>query len=223
MLKLLLILLIGLVFVDRRRIVWKILGNAVGWISILIGLVGVLYHLNSSFFEERTLKSLTYSAPFAAPLAYTGLGFLLLLNRMVDANSMEWPKWVLFMAVGGYAGNFVFSLMDHAGNGFFNPAEWVPVIAGALAIGFLVMPLLVKVSRGFLTLCVVLLLLEAAIGVWGFVLHASANLRGPSLRAFDNFVYGAPPFAPLLFPNLVALGLLALWRLWQFVPTTHHD
>jgi len=113
--------------------------------------------------------------------------------------------------------------MDHAGNGFFNPAEWVPVIAGALAIGFLVMPLLVKVSRGFLTLCVVLLLLEAAIGVWGFVLHASANLRGPSLRAFDNFVYGAPPFAPLLFPNLVALGLLALWRLWQFVPTTHHD
>jgi len=217
------ILLIGLVFVDRRRIVWKILGNAVGWISILIGLVGVLYHLNSSFFEERTLKSLTYSAPFAAPLAYTGLGFLLLLNRMVDANSMEWPKWVLFMAVGGYAGNFVFSLMDHAGNGFFNPAEWVPVIASALAIGFLVMPLLVKVSRGFLTLCVVLLLLEAAIGVWGFVLHASANLRGPSLRAFDNFVYGAPPFAPLLFPNLVALGLLALWRLWQFVPTTHHD
>jgi len=217
------ILLIGLVFVDRRRIVWKILGNAVGWISILIGLVGVLYHLNSSFFEERTLKSLTYSAPFAAPLAYTGLGFLLLLNRMVDANSMEWPKWVLFMAVGGYAGNFVFSLMDHAGNGFFNPAEWVAVIAGALAIGFLVMPLLVKVSRGFLTLCVVLLLLEAAIGVWGFVLHASANLRGPSLRAFDNFVYGAPPFAPLLFPNLVALGLLALWRLWQFVPTTHHD
>jgi len=169
------ILLIGLVFVDRRRIVWKILGNAVGWISILIGLVGVLYHLNSSFFEERTLKSLTYSAPFAAPLAYTGLGFLLLLNRMVDANSMEWPKWVLFMAVGGYAGNFVFSLMDHAGNGFFNPAEWVPVIAGALAIGFLVMPLLVKVSRGFLTLCVVLLLLEAAIGVWGFVLHASAT------------------------------------------------
>jgi hypothetical protein len=217
------ILLIGLVFAERRRIVWKILGNIVGSISILIGLVGVLYHLNSSFFEERTLKSLTYSAPFAAPLAYTGLGFLLVLNRMVDANSMEWPKWVLFMAVGGYAGNFVFSLMDHAGNGFFNPVEWVPVIASALAIGFLVMPLLVKVSRGFLALCVVLLLLEAAIGVWGFVLHASANLRGPSVRAFDNFVYGAPPFAPLLFPNLVALGLLALWRLWQFVPATQPD
>ena len=207
------ILLIGLVLSERRSL-RKILGHAVGWIAILVGLVGVLYHLNSSFFYEHTLRSLTYSAPFAAPLAYTGLGFLLVLNRMVDPNSLEWSQWVLFMALGGYAGNFVFSLMDHAGNGFFNPVEWIPVAASALAIGFLLMALLVKVSRGFLGLCVVLLLLEAAIGVWGFVLHASANLRGPSVHAFDNFVYGAPPFAPLLFPNLVALGLLALWRMW---------
>jgi len=98
--------------------------------------------------------------------------------------------------------------------------EWVPVVASALAIGFLLTPLLAKVSREFLGLCVVLLLLEAVVGIWGFVLHAMANLRGPSVHAFDNFVYGAPPFAPLLFPNLVALGLLALWRMWQFVPTS---
>ena len=216
-----LVLIVGLVLVEPQRMLWKILGHAVGWIAILVGLAGVLYHLNSSFFDERTLKSLTYSAPFAAPLAYTGLGFLLLLNRMVDTNSLEWSQWVLFMALGGYAGNFIFGLMDHASNGFFNRVEWVPVVASALGVGFLLTPLLVKVSRRFLSLCVVLLLLEAAIGVWGFVLHTSANLRGPSVHAFDNFVYGAPPFAPLLFPNLVVLGLLALWRMWQFVPTTH--
>ncbi len=216
-----LILLIGLAFVDRQRALWRILGHIVGWIAILVGLAGVLYHLNSSFFHEHTLKSLTYSAPFAAPLAYTGLGFLLVLNRMVDTDSLEWSQWVMFMALGGYAGNFIFSLTDHAGNGFFKRVEWVPVIASALAIGFLLTPLLVKVSRGFLGLCVAVLLLEGLTGVWGFVLHAEANLRGPSIHAFDNFVYGAPPFAPLLFPNLVALGLLALWRMWQFVPTTH--
>jgi len=215
------ILLVGLPFAEQRRILWKITGHAVGWIAILIGLAGVLYHLNSSFFHEHTLRSLTYSAPFAAPLAYTGLGFLLVLNRMVDTNSLEWSQWVLFMALGGYAGNFIFSLTDHAGNGFFNPVEWVPVGASALAIGFMLTPLLIKVSREYLGLCVVVLLIEAVIGVWGFVLHASANLRGPSVHAFDNFVYGAPPFAPLLFPNLVALGLLALWRMWQFVPITH--
>src|SRR4051794_12908066 len=47
---------------------WRDIGYLVGWISILVGLGGVLYHLESRFFLDRTLKSLTYAAPFAAPL-----------------------------------------------------------------------------------------------------------------------------------------------------------
>jgi hypothetical protein len=39
------------------------------------------------------------------------------------------------------------------------------------------------------------------------------NLRGPSVHAFDNFIYGAPPMASLLFPNLVILGMMGLWQL----------
>ena len=54
-------------------------------VAVGIGLVGVVLHLDSRFFHERTLKSLVYAAPFAAPLAYTGLGLLLVMNRMVDA------------------------------------------------------------------------------------------------------------------------------------------
>jgi len=50
-------------------------------------------------------------------------------------------------------------------------------------------------------------------GLWGFVLHAEGNLRGPSVHAFENFIYGAPPMAPLLFPNLMVLGIIALWQL----------
>ena len=56
-------------------------------------------------------------------------------------------------------------------------------------------------------------MLEAGVGLWGFVLHAAGNLRGPSVHAFDNFIYGAPPMAPLLFPNLMVLGIIALWQL----------
>ena len=41
----------------------------------------------------------------------------------------------------------------------------------------------------------------------------SANLHGPSIHAFENFIYGAPPMAPLLFPNLMVLGIIALWQL----------
>ena len=189
-------LLMGLAFQRKRPLVWKLMGHVVGWAAILIGLTGVVLHLDSSFFYERTIRSLTYSAPFAAPLAYTGLGFLLLLNRLQKSDSEEWARWVLFMALGGFIGNIVFSLTDHAGNGFFDALEWIP-----------------GVSKRFLALCAAVLLLEAGVGAWGFVLHAQRNLAGPSIHAFDNFIYGAPPLAPLLFPNLVALGLLALWRL----------
>lgn len=207
------VLLLALALRARWNAVWKDLGYLVGWSAIGIGLTGVILHLQSHFFIERTLRSLTYSAPFAAPLAYAGLGFLLLMNRMVDPESLEWARWVLLFALGGFVGNFVLSLTDHAGNGFFDPLEWVPVVASALAIGFLAVPLITPISRRYIDLCGAILFLEAAVGLFGFWLHVKGNLRGPSLHVFDNFVYGAPPFAPLLFPNLVVLGAIGLWKL----------
>jgi hypothetical protein len=207
------VLILALAARRRSAALWRILGHLVGWLAVFVGLTGVILHLESHFFAERTLRSLTYSAPFAAPLAYTGLGLLLILNRMVDSETLEWAQWVLLLVVGGFVGNFVFSLSDHAENGFFRSLEWVPVVASAIAVGFLSVPLLMRVSRTYLDLCALLLLLEALVGLWGFVLHADANLGGPSVRAFDNFIYGAPPLAPLLFPNLVVLGAIALWRL----------
>jgi hypothetical protein len=208
-----LILIVSLSQRRKRRLLWKILGHVVGWAAILVGLTGVILHLESSFFYERTIRSLTYSAPFAAPLAYTGLGFLLVVNRMLDSESLEWAQWILLFTLGGYLGNFIFSLADHAGNGFFFKVEWVPVIASAVAVGFLCVPLLVSVSRWFIDLSAAILVLEGGIGLWGFVLHTMGNLEGPSIHAFDNFIYGAPPMAPLLFPNLMVLGIIGLWQL----------
>ena len=208
-----LLLIFALAVRFRWIAVWRDLGYFVGWSAVLVGLIGVILHLQSHFFYERTLRSLTYSAPFAAPLAYTGLGFLLIMNRMMDPETVEWAQWILLFTLGGFVGNFVFSLADHAGNGFFNPLEWVPVVASAIAVGFLAVPLLMRISRQYIDLCATILVLEAGVGLWGFVLHAAGNLRGPSVHAFDNFIYGAPPMAPLLFPNLMVLGIIALWQL----------
>jgi hypothetical protein len=207
---------IGLVVRSRSIVWWKILGYVVGWFAVVTGLTGVVLHLNSLFFYERTLKSLTYSAPFIAPLAYTGLGFLLVMNRMVDSHSLEWAQWTLFFTLGGFVGNFGLTLSDHAENGYFFKTEWVGVWASAVAVGFLIMPLFLQVSQRFILLCVEVLVAEIGVGLWGFILHATANIHGPSTQALKNFTFGAAPFAPLLFPNLALLGFIALWRLWSF-------
>ncbi len=183
-----------------------------------VGIVGLIFHLESRFFREETLESLVYAAPFAAPLAYTGIGLLLIMNRMVDAESADWPYWVLFLALGGFVGNFVFSVTDHAQNGFFYPSEWVPVASSAFAVGFLLVPFLVRVHRSYLAVCAGVMLMQAAVGLVGFYYHTVANLHGPSSNLFDNFVYGAPAMAPLLFPNLVLLTFIGLAVLRRHFP-----
>jgi hypothetical protein len=197
---------------------WRDLGLLIGWLAVFVGLGGVLYHLQSGFFAERTLRSLTYAAPFAAPLAYTGLGFLLILNRMAAPRSAEWARWVALMATGGFFGNFILCLTDHAGNGFFLKTEWIPVVSSALATGFLIVPVVINVTRRYLDLCIAVLGMQAVVGILGFWYHLRMNMYAPGSGIFEKSVYGAPPMAPLLFPNLVALAILGLWELSPHLP-----
>ena len=184
-------------------------GLVVGFGSIALGIAGVAYHLESQFFSQWTLRSLVYTAPFAAPLAYAGLGFLLLVNRMVPRESEEWDGWVVFFALGGFLGVFVLALCDHAQNGFFHASEWWPVAASALAAGFLSVALVDR-RAAFLRLCFGVLALQAAVGLLGFYFHVAADVNGLSASLFENFVHGAPAFAPLLFVDLGVLAAIGL-------------
>lgn len=198
---------------DRMPAVWRDVGHLTGWLAVVVGLAGVILHLDSRFFYERTIRSLTYAAPFAAPLAYAGLGLLLIGNRLVDARSREWPMWILLLALGGFVGNFVFSLTDHAQNGFFNPLEWVPVVTSACAIGVLAVPFVTEVSRPYLRLTAVVLAVQALAGIVGFGLHASGIARQPAASWLEKILSGAPPMAPLLFPNLAVLAGIGVFVL----------
>lgn len=190
-----------------------LIGFSVGWSSVGIGIWGMLFHLDSQFFADFTIKSLVYTAPFIAPLAFCGLGLLLIMNRMVHGESIEWGKWVVFMVLGGFFGNFVLSLCDHAQNGFFNRSEWIPIFTSAIAIGFLMMALLQPINVPFLKVCVVILIINGLVGLLGFFLHLLVDLRSAELGIRDKFIYGAPLFAPLLFVDLALLGLLGIWNL----------
>lgn len=170
-------------------------------------------HLQSQFFQQWTLASLVYAAPFAAPLAYTGLGSLLIMNRMVSDKATEWAQWVIFFALGGFAGNFIFSLTDHAQNGFFHRTEWIPVISSAVAVGFLLMPLVTKTDPAFLRLCGFVMLAQVAVGALGFGFHALADRHKVGENLFQRIVHGAPIFAPTLFCDLAVLAGIGLWVL----------
>jgi len=196
-----------------RERVARWLGIAVGAGSVAIGIAGLLFHLESQFFREATLKNLVYAAPFAAPLAYAGVGLLLLLDRMVDARTVEWARWLILLALGGFVGNFVLTLADHEQNGFFHHDEWIGVVAAAAAVGTLTAVLLIYDNRPLLWLCFGVIVVQPAIGLLGAYLHIRANLAAPMGTLWQKFLYGAPAFAPLLFADLALLAILALWAL----------
>jgi hypothetical protein len=194
---------------------WKWIGMVVGVVAIGLGLSGVIYHLDSQFFYERTLRSLTNAAPIAAPLANTRIGMVLLHERKEPQPIGHWGRWILFLARGGFFGNFVLSLADHAENGFFHWTEWIPVASSGFAVAFLLVFFFVPTTARYLKACAIVMLAQAVVGGIGFLLHAEADLHGPSRSFFQNIVNGAPPFAPLLLPNLMLLGLIGLWVVWR--------
>ena len=193
-------------------------GAVIGALSVGVGIWGTILHLESAFFRRFALDGLVYAAPFVAPLAYAGIGFLLLANRAglfrPAHDDFGWGQWVTMFAAGGFAGNFVLSLLDHEQNGFSFWTEWIPVAAAALAVSNLVLVGLRQApAPGLVRLAVLTLLLQVGVGLLGFWLHLDAGISAIGGRPFEAFVHGAPPFAPLLFADLAvlaAIGLLAL-------------
>jgi len=190
------------------------LALVIGALAIGVGCLGMVLHLESAFFARQTLHDLVYTAPFVAPLAYAGIGFLLLLNRMEEVGSLVWCQWVLLLTLGGFVGNLALTLFDHAQNGFFHPSEWLGVAAAAWAVSSLWMMVLRPHDARLRGFCAWLLLGQLLIGGLGFALHLAADVRlAATSNVRDSVLYGAPLFAPLLFPNLALLGWIGLWGL----------
>ena len=83
------------------------------------------------------------------------------------------------LALGGWIGNFALSLADHAQNAYFYWAEWIPVVASALAVVALAVAIVDYRSRAFLRICFGLMTLEVFVGVAGWILHLIAVAKSP--------------------------------------------
>ncbi len=189
---------------------WRRVEVAVGAAAVLVGVAGLAFHLESGFFQQQTMRDLVYAAPFVAPLAYVGVGLVLLMLRTGQMPDAEMGWWLLLLALGGFAGNLGLSLLDHAQNAFFRWTEWIPVFAAAFGSAFL----LVAWIRPPVSPAVVawwLLGVQTAVGILGFVLHLWADWHRQAVHLADRLIYGAPAFAPLLFADLALLAAIGLW------------
>jgi hypothetical protein len=119
----------------------------------------------------------------------------------------------VLLALGGFAGNFALSLLDHAQNGFFHKAEWIGVFAAAYAASFLLPLVLGERRASYLRICLGVLALQVVVGIAGAILHLNADLQASSDSLHDRLVYGAPVFAPLLFVDLSLLAAIGIWQL----------
>lgn len=80
--------------------------------------------------------------------------------------------------------------------------------------GYLTLAVGWPVNRHYLRLGVLVLGLQIAVGMLGFVLHLLPSVtEGATGPLRDRIVYGAPVFAPLLFCNLALLAGIGLWDL----------
>jgi hypothetical protein len=205
------LLLLPMLF-GYRAGVWRVVERIVAGGAILVGMTGMILHLKSAFFVEQTLGNLVYSAPFLAPLAYVGVGLLLLLVRLEPPESPVFGGWVVLLALGGFIGNFGMSLLDHAQNGLFHWTEWIPVLSAALGVSFLLV-VLVRPDAAFIRITYGVLGMQVVVGTAGFVLHVTADIGHRALPLGQRFVFGAPAFAPLLFADLAVLAALGLWAM----------
>ena len=140
---------------------------------------------------------------------------MLFRSRRVPADEAVWGQWVLFLAGGGFVGNFALSVVDHAQNGFFFATEWIPVASSALAVGIIIAVLFARPTRAALKVGGWIMGLQVGVGLLGFALHvAPVFVGGEGTTLWEQIVYGAPVFAPLLFVDLAALGALGFWDLW---------
>jgi hypothetical protein len=205
------LLLLPMAFGKGARI-WRLVDGIVAAGAIFVGVTGMILHLQSAFFLEQTLGNLVYSAPFLAPLAYVGIGLLLILLRLEAPKSPAFAWWVVLLALGGFIGNFGMSLLDHAQNGLFHWAEWIPVVSAAFGASLLLV-VLFQPGAAFIRVTYCVLGMQALVGVVGFVLHVVADLRLQALPFGQRFVFGAPAFAPLLFTDVAVLAALGLWAM----------
>lgn len=229
------VLLVAGVIALRYRAFATILANLVFVGSIIVGLLGVFFHLvRAGVVRDAGLTPageavglLVWAPPFLGPFAFVLVGALgisaawvedppdsgrlrLLGKRTIQLPYSKTRAYFLIVGLFGLV-TVISSTFDHARSQFENAWVWLPLLVGiyvtvvALALGFIRRPTAADI--GVYTVAMILCLLTGLIGA---VLHANTNLVGQGVVVIERFIRGSPLLAPMLYANTALLGLVAL-------------
>ncbi len=224
--------LMGLMAFKRRSIA-AAAASAIYIASIVVGLLGVYYHISRAILpfatigERFSIPLVVWAPPILGPLTFALVGWMgitaIWREQPSDSGRFNLPGGrqlalpfsktnAFFIMVGlGCLATVVSSVLDHARTNFENPWLWLPTTLGvfgtvvALLLGATRSP-----QRGELLTYLVAMLLLILVGMLGVVLHILRDLAPESTIVVERFLRGAPLLAPMLFSDMGALGLVIL-------------
>jgi hypothetical protein len=217
----------------RRRSLATVIATIIYLASIVVGLLGIYFHLVRAVLpyaplgERVSIPLFVWAPPILGPLTFALVGLMgisaVWLEQPPDSGiltlfrgrklRMPFSKTsAFFFMVGlGTLATVISSVLDHARTNFENPWLWLPTGIGifgtvvALVLGAFTTP-----RRSDLVIYVVAMILLVLVGMTGVVLHILHNLAQENAIVVERFIRGAPFLAPMLFSDMGALGLVIL-------------
>jgi hypothetical protein len=217
----------------RKRSLATVIASAIYLASIVVGLLGIYFHLmravlpNAPLGEQVSIPLFVWAPPILGPLTFAlvglmGLsavwmehppdsGILILLGGRRLRMPFSKTSAFFFMVGLGTLATVVSSVLDHARTNFENPWLWLPTGIGifgtvvALVLGSITTP-----RRSDLVIYVIAMGFLVLVGMMGVVLHILHNLAQDNVIVVERFLRGAPFLAPMLFSDMGALGLVIL-------------
>lgn len=226
-----LLLLAGLL-AFRNRPLATIIANLVFAASIVVGVMGIYFHLARTTVpgnpvSAETVNLLIWAPPVLGPFVFALVGVLGISAawiekpadsgrlRLLGSSHIQMPysktRAYFFIVSIGVLVTLISSVLDHARLNFENRWVWLPIMAGIFAtVTAFILGVIRQPSRGDLTVYTASMLLLILVGIIGFVLHLNSNLVAQGTIIVERFLRGSPTLAPLLFANMGGLGLLVL-------------
>jgi hypothetical protein len=217
----------------RKRSLANGIGSLVYFASILVGLLGITFHLMRAVLpfapagERLSIPLFVWAPPILAPLTFALVGLMgisaiwaehpidsgilnLLAGRRLTLPFSKTNAFFLMVGLGILA-TVISSVLDHARTNFENPWLWLPTGIGVFGtVVTIIMGTLKSPRRSDLLTYLAAVLLLLLVGLVGVVLHILRNFGGDNAIVVERFIRGAPFLAPMLFSDMGALGLLIL-------------